>query len=158
MDMQQFGFEDFDDDGETAVVEDEAPEVDEEAPPVTQAGDIWQLGRHRLMCGDSTDPVNIDLLMNGKKADLVFTDPPYGVGFESKGVTNDNQNADELLNFNKQWIPLSFEALKENGSWYCWGVDASVMDIYAFIIRPLEKEHKVFKVNAMEEAIAKKKK
>ena len=78
MDMSQFGFEiDIDDD--ITVIEDEAPEVDEEAPPVSQLGDIWQLGRHRLLCGDSTDPLNIDLLMNGNKADLVLSDPPYGM-------------------------------------------------------------------------------
>ena len=125
------------------IVEDEAPEVDENSEPITQLGDIWQLGRHRLMCGDSTDKATVELLMDGKKADMVFTDPPYGVGFESKGVLNDNQNSDELLEFNKKWIPISIENTKDNGSWYCWGVDTSVMDIYAFIIRPLEKAHKL---------------
>ena len=52
-----------------------------EAPvtPKTQLGDIYQLGRHRLMCGDSTDPVIIGILMNGQKADMVLTDPPYGM-------------------------------------------------------------------------------
>lgn len=79
IDMSVFGFDDFDFEEPQEVVEDEAPEVDEEAEPITQTGDIWQLGRHRLMCGDSTDPLNIKLLMDGKKADLVFTDPPYGV-------------------------------------------------------------------------------
>lgn len=52
-----------------------------EAPvtPKTQLGDIYQLGKHRLMCGDSTDPVIIGILMNGQKADMVLTDPPYGM-------------------------------------------------------------------------------
>ena len=42
-------------------------------------GDIWQLGRHRLLCGDCTVKENVDLLMNGSKANMVFTDPPYGI-------------------------------------------------------------------------------
>ena len=61
------------------VIEDEAPEVDEDAEPIAKLGDIWQLGRHRLMCGDSTDKETVELLMDGKKADMVFTDPPYGI-------------------------------------------------------------------------------
>ena len=61
------------------VVEDEAPEVDEDAEPIAKLGDIWQLGRHRLMCGDSTDKETVEMLMDGKKADMVFTDPPYGI-------------------------------------------------------------------------------
>lgn len=61
------------------IVEDEAPEVDEENEPITKLGDIWQLGRHRLVCGDSTDKATVELLMDGKKADMVFTDSPYGI-------------------------------------------------------------------------------
>lgn len=104
---------------ETEIIEDEAPEIDEENEPVTKLGDIWQLGNHKLMCGDSTDKATINKLMNGAKADLVFTDPPCGMKKEADGVLNDNLNYDDLLEFNKKWIPLTFEALKENGSWYC---------------------------------------
>ena len=60
----------------TDIVEDEAPE---NAPSIVQKGDVWQLGRHRLMCGDSTDPAVVDRLMDGVKADLVMTDAPYGI-------------------------------------------------------------------------------
>ena len=82
-DMSVFGFEDESEEDEPIVVEeDEVPEVDEEDEPITKLGDIWQLGRHRLMCGDSTDKANIDLLMNGNKADMVMTDPPYGINAE----------------------------------------------------------------------------
>ena len=72
-----FGIEDEEEEAE--IVEDEAPEVDEDAEPIAKLGDIWQLGRHRLMCGDSTDKATVELLMDGKKADMVFTDPPYGI-------------------------------------------------------------------------------
>jgi DNA modification methylase len=123
-------------------VEDEAPEVDEENEPITKLGDIWQLGRHRLMCGDSTDKETVELLMNGNKADMVFTDPPYGMKIEADGVLNDNLNYDDLLEFNKKWIPLTFANTKENGSWYCWGIDEPLMDIYSHILKPMIKSNK----------------
>ena len=75
-----FGIEDEEE--ETEIVEDEAPEVDEDAEPIAKLGDIWQLGRHRLMCGDSTDKATVEMLMDGKKADMVMTDPPYGINAE----------------------------------------------------------------------------
>ena len=59
--------------------EDEAPEPEEN--PVTVEGDVWLLGRHRLMCGDSTSIDAVERLMSGQKADMVFTDPPYGVSY-----------------------------------------------------------------------------
>ncbi|UKK86194.1 site-specific DNA-methyltransferase [Sphingopyxis sp. BSN-002] len=65
-----------DDDGDAA---DAVPEVDEAMPVVSRSGDIWMMGRHRLICGDSRDPAVFDHLMAGKKAAMVFTDPPYNV-------------------------------------------------------------------------------
>ena len=85
IDLSNFSF-DFgieDEEEENEIVEDEAPEVDEDAEPITKLGDIWQLGRHRLMCGDSTDKATVELLMDGKKADMVFTDPPYGMNLDT---------------------------------------------------------------------------
>lgn len=61
--------------------EDSCPEVPEE--PITQLGDVWLLGEHRLMCGDSTSIDAVDKLMDGVKADMVFTDPPYGINEET---------------------------------------------------------------------------
>lgn len=88
MDMSLFGF-DLEEEEEKEIIEDEAPEVDEESEPITKLGDIWQLGNHRLMCGDSTDKATVEKLMNGAKADMVFTDPPYGIkadkGFSGAG-------------------------------------------------------------------------
>lgn len=63
------------------IVEDEAPEVAEEV--YSELGKIYQLGKHRVMCGDSTDAGNVTLLMNGEKADMVFTDPPYGMKLDT---------------------------------------------------------------------------
>ena len=82
LDLSDFDFDfgiDTDAEEETEIVEDGAPEVDEENEPITKLGDIWRLGRHRLVCGDSTDKATVELLMNGNKADMVFTDPPYGI-------------------------------------------------------------------------------
>lgn len=63
---------------EIDTTEDEPPQVDDEHEPISKIGDIYQLGEHRLMCGDSTNKETVELLMNGKKADMVFTDPRMG--------------------------------------------------------------------------------
>ena len=106
IDLSGFDF-DFGIDGdeeETEIVEDEAPEVDEDAEPIAKLGDIWQLGRHRLMCGDSTDKATVELLMDGKKADMVFTDPPYGYNYQSNMREKTSkfdviENDDKILDF-----------------------------------------------------------
>jgi DNA modification methylase len=59
------------------------------------------------------------------------------MGKESEGVINDNLNYSALLDFNRSWILLQFQQLKENGSWYCWGTDEPLMDIYSCILKPL---------------------
>ena len=109
--------------GETTQTEQPQAEEDDFDPDEVhetkvKTGDVWLLGEHRLMCGDSTDAECVAKLMNGERADLVFTDPPYGMKKESEGVLNDNLNFDDLLDFNKRWIPVTFANLKENGSWY----------------------------------------
>lgn len=95
------------------------------------------------MCGDSTSVEDVQKLMDGNKADMVFTDPPYGMKKEKDGVLNDNLNYDDLLEFNKKWIPITFASLKDNGSWYCWGIDEPLMDIYSNILKPMQKENKI---------------
>lgn len=112
-------------------------------PKRVEKGDIWKLGKHYLGCGDSTDFLWLKTLMQGKKADLIFTDPPYGMKKEKDGVANDNLNYDDLLKFNKQWIPHTFDLTKDNGSWYCWGIDEPLMDIYSHILKPMIKENKI---------------
>lgn len=67
---------------EGLIEDDEVPEV-EQAEPICKLGDIWQLGKHRLMCGDSTEIEQVNKLMEGQKADMVFTDPPYNIASHS---------------------------------------------------------------------------
>jgi DNA modification methylase len=100
--------------------EDDVPPVPEE--PKTKLGDIYQLGNHRLMCGDSTSIDAIDKLMNGKKADLVFTSPPYNANtmagdggvFDSKPVKlykegySDNLSSKEYIDFIKSVLNICF--------------------------------------------------
>ena len=96
-----FGIEDEEE--ETEIVEDEAPEVDEDAEPIAKLGDIWQLGRHRLVCGDSTNKETVELLMDGKKADMVFTDPPYNIGYQGvsdkRTIQNDKMTDEDFVDF-----------------------------------------------------------
>ena len=85
------------------IEDDEIPEVKESK---VKRGDIWQLGEHRIMCGDSTSSDDVDKLMNGEKADMVFTDPPYGVSYQSNmRIKTDKFNVLENDNtFITEWI------------------------------------------------------
>jgi DNA modification methylase len=69
---------------------DDVPETPEE--PITKPGDLWILGNHRLLCGDSTDVLAVERLMDGKKADMVFTDPPYGVAYKPKATAGEGRS------------------------------------------------------------------
>lgn len=80
-----FGFDLPEEEEEKEIIEDEVPEADETVEPTAKLGDIWQLGRHRLMCGSSTDFENVLKLMDGKKARMLFTSPPYSDMREYEG-------------------------------------------------------------------------
>jgi len=124
----------------------EATEDDYEMPDEVKTdivlGDLIEIGEHRLLCGDSTSIDAVEKLMNGEKADMGFNDPPYGMKKEKEGVIGDNMNYDDLLDFNKEWIATQWIILKENGSFYCWGIDEPLMDIYSEILKPYFKEQK----------------
>lgn len=84
-------------------VKDDNFDVDAELkePPITKPGDVWTLGRHRLVCGDSTKTETFDLLMAGAKANLVITDPPYNVNYEGSAgkIQNDNMGNEAFYEF-----------------------------------------------------------
>ena len=84
--------------------EDEVPEAPQE--PITKLGDVWILGEHRVMCGDSTSKEAVEILMDGQKADMVFTDPPYGIGYEYN--EHKDEQGDKYLEFcTKFWSVLN---------------------------------------------------
>ena len=103
---------------ETEVAEDDY-EVELPEEPKTKLGDIYQLGRHRLMCGDSTDKATVEKLMNGVKADMVFTDPPYGVDY--KGINNDDRSG--LFSLLDNAFSNYKEFSREGSSFYCFHSD-----------------------------------
>lgn len=122
IDMAEFGFDlsAISDDDE--VTEDQVPELDEENETIVKPGDIWQLGEHRLMCGDSTDKDTVARLMNGEKADMVFTDPPYGVNIRGGSKSNKSIAGDQT----QVAIPFSFDlavqiATKDDARFYFCG-------------------------------------
>ena len=98
---------------------DEVPEPP--AEPITKPGEIWLLGKHRVMCGDSTVITDVERLMAGAKAALMHADPPYGMGKASDGVANDNLYNDDLDSFQMEWWATFRPFLLDNASAYIWG-------------------------------------
>ena len=127
-DLSLIGFDDFDltiDEIPAALTdEDEVPEPPDE--PVTKLGDVWLLGNHRLMCGDSTSIDAVDKLMNGVKADMVFTDPPYGVDYDgghANKTRRDKLKNDDNVNMYDLPIKNAFFVSNNESPLYLWFAD-----------------------------------
>lgn len=122
IDMELFGFDVVLPIEEHELTEDDY-EVEVPEEPKAKPGDIYQLGEHRIMCGDSTSTADVKKLLAGETMDLVVTDPPYNVAIEnSQGMTieNDNMSADTFQEFlNKAFTNMN-EALKPGGAFYIW--------------------------------------
>jgi len=110
-------FDPVDDDNAGLTDEDDVPEVTEN--PVSKVGDIWLLGEHRVMCGDSTNGGDVALLMNGEKADLLHTDPPYGVNMKRSGSIIGDSIAD-IPRIIGDAIDNAATVTKDGACWYCW--------------------------------------
>lgn len=109
----------------------------ENAPTRSNPGDIWQLGRHRLMCGDSTKEEDVARLMGGQLADCLATDPPYNVNYEDiatshkhksktrekSDIANDNLSQDEFISFLTAAFNCASEAMKPGAAYYIWHAD-----------------------------------
>ena len=113
---------------EPEVVEDDFDE-DEDVEPRVHPGDVYMLGDHRLMCGDSTKPEDVEKLMSGDIADMVFTDPPYGVSYvgtnnpkgkEWQMIANDDLRGDSLFQFLAHAFKNLADNLKSDGAFYVW--------------------------------------
>ena len=140
IDMLDFGFEfEFEDNNEIEVVQDEVPEVPEE--PKTKPGDVYKLGKHRLMCGDSTKEEDVDKLVNSKGEeiiDTVFTDPPYNVdlgyinkqkvrwamgrykGANTSSIKNDSMDDEDFVIFLNNAFYNMNKYLKPGRAFYIW--------------------------------------
>jgi site-specific DNA-methyltransferase (adenine-specific) len=101
------------------VVEDEAPEVDEESEPITKMGDIWQLGRHRLMCGSSLTQADIDKLLDGAKCELTFTDPPYQLETQGGGILKKANSMKQIKQNGVDTFDPSMLILQSETNIYC---------------------------------------
>ena len=102
-------------------------EVPDDVPTRVQPGDIWQLGDHRLICGDSTKAADVDALMDGHKADLLLTDPPYNMNYQGagnteksrrKGIMNDNMPEDEFEQFLTRFFACAYNCTKDGATAY----------------------------------------
>lgn len=143
--MADFGFDlsEFEERKEVEEVEPEEEEEAEEIVPRMKAGEVWQLGRHRLMCGDSTDKADVLKLLDGARADMVFTDPPYGVNVE--GGKNNNTIAGDLT---QTAIPFSFEicteiATKDAARFYFCGGESNISLYFKLFERYLRQMPKL---------------
>ena len=122
-------------DDEPEVVEDEVPEPPPD--PITKPGDLWTLGRHRLLCGDSTSESDVGRLMNGKTAEMLFTDPPYGVNYEGghfhSGDVKIKRKREKLKDdttteIYSRFLPVALSVV--DGPCYLWFADSKARDIY----------------------------
>lgn len=105
--------------------EDEAEEPDHQETPKTAPGEIYKLGRHILMCGDSTKREDVERLMGGQRVDLAITDPPYNVGVvggtdEHLTIENDDMPDDDFRDFLEKAIENMAESMKEGAAFYVW--------------------------------------
>lgn len=128
-DMSDFGFEDVFDDMELDQVQEDDYEVELHEEPISKRGDIWLLGKHRLMCGDSTKEDDVAKLMNGDKVDLFITDPPYNVDYTGKTkdalkIENDKKDDASFRQFLVDAFSTADAVMREGAAFYIWHSDS----------------------------------
>lgn len=125
--LQDWGLDlDFSIDTDKEIIEDEVPVIVETK---CKRGDIWQLGEHRLMCGDSTVIYDVEKLMNGELADLLITDPPYNVNYEGKTkdrlkIENDKMSDSTFREFLRDAFVCANTVMKPGAVFYIWHADS----------------------------------
>lgn len=140
----------------TEVEEDEAPEVDDVNPPESVPGEVYQLGRHRLMCGSATELSDVETLANGTKVDLYLTDPPYNVEYVGKTkdaltIKNDKQSDAGFLEFLTDAFTAASAVLKAGASFYIWHADSEGFNFRAAVKNTgwLLKQNLIWNKNSM---------
>ncbi len=111
-------------------------EIPEDVPAISKLGDVWLCGEHRVMCGDSTDEKQVAILMQGKEADLVFTDPPYGVAYVGKTkdaltIQNDNMDINALQEFLTKAFTAGHAVTKKGGCWYVTAPSGNIFQAFS---------------------------
>lgn len=130
LNMAEFGLdESLLDELETPAEEDDfnvEEALEEIEEPQTKPGDLYKLGEHLLLCGDSTKKQDVQKVMQGEHADLFLTDPPYNVDYEGKAgkIKNDNMTDIHFYEFLKDAFVAANESLKEGGAFYIWHADS----------------------------------
>lgn len=145
VDMALFGFtdsdytlDDFEDEeADTDISEDET-ESEGDSVSSVEYGDIYQLGRHRLMCGDSTSAGDMKELIDGEKIDLYVTDPPYNVAYEGKTeeamtIQNDSMDDASFRQFLRDAFSVADQHLKPGGAFYIWHADSEGLNFRAAV-------------------------
>lgn len=130
IDMSDFNFGDIADNPSSEdVVEDDGENIELPSEPKTRPGDIWVIGRHKLMCGDATSEDVLKRLMGGDKADMYLTDPPYNVAYEGKTedkltIQNDSMEDSAFYQFLVDSFVAADSVMNEGAAFYIWHADS----------------------------------
>ena len=129
--LLDWGLGDFDDEPEDndADEDDYGEEDAANAPTRCNPGDVWELGRHRLMCGDSTKEADVAKLMGGEQTDLLLTDPPYNVDYQGgtkdkMKIANDNMDDVAFVGFLTAAFNCAIQAMRPGAAFYVWHADS----------------------------------
>jgi len=101
-------------------------------PVISKQGDLWLLGRHRLLCADSTKPESYEILMDGKKANLCVTDSPYNVDYKGSAgkIKNDNMSKEQFKEFLTKEFKNIYENVADGGAFYCFHSDSEKVNFF----------------------------
>ena len=130
IDMSDFNFSDITDSPSSEdVVEDDGENIELPSEPKTRLGDIWVIGRHKLMCGDATSEDVLKRLMGGDKVDMYLTDPPYNVAYEGKTedkltIQNDSMEDSAFYQFLVDSFVAADSVMNEGAAFYVWHADS----------------------------------